>query len=69
MPTIELTNRELEYLQDVIFANRVNGHSYFSMEYEKLKFKDSKDRKDLLLELESNVFNKITGCEMGGFKG
>ena len=30
MPKIDLTNRELKYLKDIMFNNTIDGHSHYA---------------------------------------
>jgi len=67
MPKLELTNREAEYLKNLMFCNRVDGHSYQS---KKLNEKEgNKQECELLKELEENIYNKTDSLEFDGFKG
>jgi len=69
MPKLELTNRELNYLKGVMYSNRLDGHSYYQKEWKRLTKEKDDDKRVLLCEIESNVFNKVMMTETDGFKG
>jgi hypothetical protein len=69
MPKLDLTNRELEYLKNLMFCNKVDGHSYHSKKMKECELLDNDSKKQLLNELEGNLYDKIENAEFEGFKG
>lgn len=67
MPTITLTNRELQYLKDIIFTNTVDGHSHYVKITKPLDIHSPEC--ELIREVDLNLTNKINNAKPDGFQG
>jgi hypothetical protein len=56
---LHLTDSEHAYLVEVLIHNRVNGHSFDSVETKRLSRKGDKHRLKRLSVVEKNLFNKV----------
>lgn len=66
MPKIEFTSREINYLKDLMYSNRMGGHSFYYKHSKKNVLTQNEDKMALLSELEINVFNKVMNTETDG---
>jgi len=67
MPKIDLTNRELQYLKDIMLFNDIDENSYYAKIVKPLEPYSSKAQ--LIREVDLNLTNKINNTEEEGFKG